>query len=121
MTPCSYRQELICYVSGRSTSKQAFQVVQATAYDLLIVCQTVSDTVAGQLIFKARKMNEYVLALALSQPGHERILPVELFEVQPGDPDRLRRVVTHLLQQADSMKRLADRPRLCHQITPAWE
>jgi hypothetical protein len=29
---------------------------------------------------------------------------VELFEVQLNDPDRLRRVVTDLLQQADSNK-----------------
>jgi DNA-binding response OmpR family regulator len=90
-----------------STSQQAAQAIHGAAYDLVIICQTVSDAAAAQLIDKARKMNPYVLALALSQPGHERILPAELFEVQLGDPGRLRRVVNHLLQQADSKKRLA--------------
>jgi hypothetical protein len=65
-----------------STSQRAFQAVHAAAYDLLIICQTVSDTTAGQLIDKARQMNPYVLALAISQVGQERNLNVELFEVQ---------------------------------------
>jgi hypothetical protein len=72
-----------------------------------IICQTVSDFAAGQLIDEARKMNPNVLALAISQVGQERNLNVELFEVQMIDPGRLRRVVTRLLQQADYGKRLA--------------
>jgi CheY-like chemotaxis protein len=87
-----------------STSQRAFQAVHAAAYNLLIICQTVSDTTAGQLIDKARQMNPYVVALAISQIGQERNLSVELFEVQLSDPGRLRRVVTDLLQQADSDK-----------------
>jgi len=90
-----------------STSRQAFQAIHAAAYDLVIICQTVSDTAAGQVIDRARKMNAYVLALVISQIGQERNLTAELFEVQLRDPDRLRRVVTHLLQQADCRKRLA--------------
>ena len=78
--------------------------VHAAAYNLLIICQTVSDTTAAQLIDKARQMNPYVRALAISQVGQERNLNVELFEVQLSDPGRLRRVVTDLLQQADSDK-----------------
>jgi DNA-binding response OmpR family regulator len=89
-----------------ATTKQGIHTVHSAAYDLVIICQTVSDAAAGQLIDEARKMNPNVLALAISQPGHERNLNVELFEVQLMDPDRLRRVVTHLLQQADSGKRL---------------
>ena len=83
-----------------STSQRAFQAVQAAAYNLLIICQTVSDTVAGQLIDKARQMNPYVLTLAFSQVDQERKLNAELFEVRLSDPGRLRRVVTDLLQQA---------------------
>jgi DNA-binding response OmpR family regulator len=87
-----------------STSQRAFQAVHAAAYNLLIICQTVSDTMAGQLIDKARQINPYVVALAISQIGQERTLKVELFEVQLSDPGRLRLVVTDLLQQADSDK-----------------
>jgi CheY-like chemotaxis protein len=87
-----------------STSQRAFQGVHAAACNLLIICQTVSDTTAGQLIDKARQMNPYVVALAISQIGQERNLSVELFEVQLSDPARLRRVVIDLLQQADSDK-----------------
>jgi CheY-like chemotaxis protein len=84
-----------------STSTQAFQATH-TAYDLLIFCQTVSDTTARQLIDKAREMNPYVKALAISHVGRKRNLNMERFEVQLRDPDRLRRVVTQLLQQGDS-------------------
>jgi CheY-like chemotaxis protein len=90
-----------------ATSNQAFQAVHSAAYDLLICCQAISDATAGQLIHNAREMNPYVLALAISQVGQKRNLNVELFEVQLTAPDRLRRVVTHLLQQADPGKRLA--------------
>jgi hypothetical protein len=94
-----------------STSRQAFQLIQP-AYDLLIICQTISDTTAGQLIDKAREMNPHIQALVISQPGQERDLTAHLFEVQLTDPDRLRRVVTHLLQQTDSRKTRLYRPRL---------
>jgi CheY-like chemotaxis protein len=87
-----------------STSQRALQAVHAAAYNLLIICQTVSDTTARQLIDRARHMSPFVLALAISQVGQERNLNVELFEVQLNDPGRLRRVVTDLLQQADSGK-----------------
>ena len=30
-----------------STSRQAFQAIHAAVYDLLIICQTVSDSTAG--------------------------------------------------------------------------
>jgi DNA-binding response OmpR family regulator len=90
-----------------ATSNQAFQAVHSAAYDLLIVCQTISDSTAGQLIDEARKLNPNVLALAISQVGQKRDLNVEVFEVHMTDPGRLRRVVTHLLQQADFGKRLA--------------
>jgi DNA-binding NtrC family response regulator len=86
-----------------STSRQAFQAIHAAAYDLLIICQTVSDTTAGQLIDKARGINSNAQALAISQFGQKRNLNVGTFEVQLRDPDRLRRVVTHLLQQASSL------------------
>jgi CheY-like chemotaxis protein len=87
-----------------ATAKEAIQVVHSAAYDLLIICQTVSDAAAGQLIDEARKTNPNILALAISQTDRERDLNVEQFEVQLTDPDRLRRVVNHLLQQANSGK-----------------
>jgi DNA-binding NtrC family response regulator len=90
-----------------ATSKQAIEAVHSAPYDLLIICQTVSDAAAGQLIDKAREMNPNVLALAISQIGQERNLTAELFEVQLSDPDRLRRVVTHLMQRAYSRKTIA--------------
>jgi hypothetical protein len=90
-----------------ATSNRAFQAVHSAAYDLLIVCQTISDLAAGQLIDEARKLNPNVLALAISQVGQKRDLNVELFEVQLTAPDRLRRVVTYLLQQADSRHKQA--------------
>ena len=57
-----------------STSQQAFQAIHTAAYALLIICQTVSDTTAGQLIDKDREMNSYVLAFAISQVGQQRNL-----------------------------------------------
>jgi CheY-like chemotaxis protein len=85
-----------------STSQQAFQSIRASAFDLLVICQTVPDFTAGQLIDKGREMNSSILVLAMSRAGQQRNLDAELFEVQLGDPDRLRRAVTHLLQQVDS-------------------
>jgi DNA-binding NtrC family response regulator len=90
-----------------ATAKQAIQAVHSAAYELVVICQTVSDVAARQLIDEARKMNPNVLALAISQVGQGRNLNVELFEVQMIDPGRLRRVATRLLQQADYRKRLA--------------
>ena len=90
-----------------STSQQAFQAIRASAFDLLIVCQTVSDNTAAQLIDKAREINPDVQALAIAQVHQERNLNVELFEVQLNDPDRLRRIVTRLLQEADSRNKQA--------------
>ena len=84
-----------------ATSDRATEAIRSAAYRLLIICQTIPDSVAQKLIDQAREMNPNVLVLAMSQVDQERNLDVELFEVQLKDPDRLRQVVADLLQKSD--------------------
>lgn len=83
------------------TSDRAIEAIRSAAYQLLIICQTIPDSIAQNLIDEAREMNPNVLVLAMAQVGQERNLDVELFEVQLKNPDRLRQVVADLLQTSD--------------------
>jgi hypothetical protein len=85
-----------------STSTHASDLIRSIVPDLLIVCQTVPDEKAKELIESARALNPRVLALAVCRYQQKRDLDVERFEVQLNNPGAFRAVVADLLQAQTS-------------------
>jgi hypothetical protein len=81
-----------------STSTDAFGSIRLIVPDLLIVCQTITDEKAKELIEGARALNPRVLVLAVCPCHEKRDLDAELFEVQLDDPGAFRTAVADLLQ-----------------------
>jgi hypothetical protein len=83
---------------SESTSIQAPGLIRSIVPDLLIVCQTVPDEKARELIESARALNPRVRVLAVCRYQQKRDLDAELFEVQLNDPGAFRAVVADLLR-----------------------
>jgi hypothetical protein len=80
-----------------STSIQASDSIRSIGPDLLIVCQTVPDEKAQELIQTARALNPKVRVLAVCRYAQKRDLEAERFEVKLNDPGAFRTVVADLL------------------------
>jgi hypothetical protein len=80
-----------------SISVQAPGVIRSIVPDLLIVCQTIPDEKAQELIQTARALNPKVQVLAVCRYGQKRDLEAERFEVKLNDPGAFRTVVADLL------------------------
>lgn len=83
-----------------ATAEHAIEAIRSTPHDLIIFCQTIPDATAQTLIEQAFEINPGIATLALKQPGQERILNAELFEVQITNPGRFLSVVDRLLQSS---------------------
>jgi CheY-like chemotaxis protein len=82
-----------------STSMDASSVIRSLAPDLLIVCQTVRDEKARELIQTARALNPQVRLLAVCRYAQKRDVEAECFEVKLNDPGAFRVVVADLLRR----------------------
>jgi DNA-binding NarL/FixJ family response regulator len=80
-----------------STSLQASDSIRSIAPDLLILCQTVPDENARELIETARALNPSVRVLAVCRYAQKRDVEAERFEVKLNDPGALRVAVANLL------------------------
>ena len=80
-----------------ATSIQAPGLIRSLVPDLLIVCQTISDEKAQELIESARALNPKVRVLAVCRYAQKRNLEAECFEVKLNDPGAFRIVVADLL------------------------
>lgn len=81
-----------------STSVDASGVISSMVPDMLIVCQTVTDEKAKELVKSARVLNPKVLVLAAYLYHAKRDFDAKRFEVQPGNPGAFRIAVAELLQ-----------------------
>ena len=66
-------------------------------YDLLIFCQSVSDSTAGTLITLATKLHPDIKVLAISYDGEERRLGASTLAFDIYKPELLRDAVARLL------------------------
>jgi CheY-like chemotaxis protein len=80
-----------------SSSIQAPGLIRSIVPDLLIVCQTVPDEKAQELIQTARALNPKVQVLAVCRYAQKRDLEAECFEVKLSDPGAFRTTVADLL------------------------
>jgi CheY-like chemotaxis protein len=101
--------------ASTTAPKDAVAAIRSTAHDLIIFCQTISDTTAQTLINSARELNPDVLVLAIRHPDQERNLDAELYEVEITKPGRLLSVVAHLLSGSPPVN--AENPPLGQQET----
>jgi CheY-like chemotaxis protein len=85
-----------------TSSKQAVEATRSGVFDLIILCQTLSDKTAGILIEQARERNPALKALAIHISGQKREIEAEPYEIQLQDPGRLLSAVARLLQPSSS-------------------
>lgn len=82
-----------------SNSTQAPDLIREIVPDLLIICQTVPDEKAKELVASARALNPRVLVLAVCLYNEQRDFDAERFEVQLDNPGALGIAVAELLQR----------------------
>jgi DNA-binding NtrC family response regulator len=79
-------------------TKGASDIIRARAYDMLLFCQTVSESVAEELAAQVTELNPGTKILAISDVGQVRQLGSSTFVAELHDPSRLRTVVAAFLQ-----------------------
>lgn len=79
-------------------TKGASDIIRACPYDMLLFCQTVSESIAEELAAQATELNPGTKVLAISNVGQVRQLGSSTFVAELHDPSRLRTVVAALLQ-----------------------
>ena len=77
--------------------RSAPEALRESQYDLLIFCQSVSDSTAESLIALATKLHPGVKVLALSYDGEQRRLGTTTFTSDIYKPELLRDAVARVL------------------------
>jgi DNA-binding NtrC family response regulator len=81
-----------------TTSEQAVEEFRSKFYDLIIFCQTIPEETSRTLIDQAHKLDPTVKTLTMRVSGPERDVDADLCGILLEQPNRLRTLVSFLLQ-----------------------
>ena len=93
---------LLGWQLSTTDSRAAAESIRSIRPDLLIICQSVPDETADELIELARKLNPSVRALGMCRPDNTRNLNAELYDADLHDPGHFRTVAARLLKSSPS-------------------
>jgi hypothetical protein len=79
----------------------ALDVIAGSAWDLLIICQTVPEDIASRLALKMNSYHPSAKVMAINREGKSRSFPSAQFTLKMNDPGWLATEVANILR-ADS-------------------